>query len=168
VPEVLEAGYDQSLFRSPKSAEQRKRGGGLGDLVMWRATIIALAINLLVSPTVTAQVASPTMSVPENVRAILDVPWCRRWRLSCSSCEVRNGGLACERTGGIQENCEEEFKFYYCVHFNPPAQCIVWRDGCNLCSVRRSDGMVSCTLAACKEYHFPNKPTFVCLRVEDR
>jgi hypothetical protein len=94
-------------------------------------------------------------SIPGNLIYLFDLPWCKRWRFSCMSCEKRGDGIKCFDR---REACNEQFKFYHCEDFNLPEDCTAWRDGCNFCTKN------GCTLMSCPEYLAPNRPSFWCTR----
>lgn len=112
---------------------------------------------------VRAQAAIDT-TVPNDIRYIFDLPWCKTWNLTCLRCEKRNDQILCER---LRENCQEKFDFYHCVQFNLPEGCIHWRNGCNACA-KTAEANMYCTMRPCKEYTAPNRPTFECLDFEHR
>lgn len=126
-----------------------------------------IVIQLLMSVGLAvAQSSSPDSAdipqVPERLRYLFDLPWCKRWNLGCIDCVRKDDRIVCEKKsdtcGGFQE--------YYCKEFDVPDQCLAWSDGCNMCELIQcppeSDrcGSVSCTARGC----INPKPRFACFK----
>jgi hypothetical protein len=127
----------------------------------------ALAVvQLLVSMAFAQAQGSPPATsdipeVPERLRYLFDLPWCKRWNLICIDCERKDNRIVCEKKsdtcGGFQQ--------YYCKEYNVPEECLSWNDGCNVCDriqcppVSANCGSISCTARGC----FNPKPRFACL-----
>ena len=74
------------------------------------------------------QSSTEVPQVPERLRYLFDVPWCRRWRLECISCEKKDDRIVCERRS---ERCGS-FQLYHCEEYNVlEERCLAWFDGCN-------------------------------------
>jgi hypothetical protein len=121
---------------------------------------IALAAILFIPERATAQSPSEEQpELPQSLRDIFDLPWCKAWNLNCGiRCKKIEGKIVCEQT---RQNCEESFKVSECVEYNVPEDCAVWFDGCNTCSRGRgAGGNGSCTLMRCPSY----VPYYACRR----
>jgi hypothetical protein len=124
-------------------------------VVMWLAAIVFMPklgvaqINL-----------ENATQVPQSLRDVFDLPWCKAWNLECGiRCKKIEGKIVCEQT---RQNCEESFKVSRCVEYNVPEDCAVWFDGCNTCDRGRGNGGlgISCTLMRCPSY----VPFYACRR----
>jgi hypothetical protein len=90
--------------------------------------------------------------VPERLRYVFDLPWCKAWEFRCMRCQKQGDEITCQRS---RDNCEETFSQFWCTSFNLPPRCTAWSDGCNICRCREG----CCTAQACPNY----SPTFFCL-----
>jgi len=95
------------------------------------------------------------VTVPESIRYIFDLPWCNKWLFRCGACKMRNNQVVCEFD---PQDCSESFGYFQCGHFNVPARCQIWSDGCNTCG-RQPHGMW-CTAMGCRPYI----PAFTCMK----
>jgi hypothetical protein len=91
------------------------------------------------------------VGVPDHLRYIFDLPWCKRWENKCFRCAKHHGSISCETK---LSDCGEYYRDFYCTEFSVPQECLAWRDGCNICR-----GNSGCTAMACPNY----KPVFSCL-----
>lgn len=118
-------------------------------LVLHLAAILISLLGLATFPTVApAQVSSESRRVPDDLKFIFDLPWCKRWKFSCMSCRKEGITIACQST---QQNCTETFEAIACQEFNLPPTCRAWSDGCNTCS-REPSGDIYCTAAYCRRH----------------
>jgi hypothetical protein len=143
--------------------------GFLRGILLMRHALIAFLLLLFLGPASAQQTAAPDaatagVTIPDSLRYIFDLPWCKRWDLACVQCQKRGNGVQCVSK---RQDCTEEFKYYYCSAFNLPKGCVQWRNGCNTCTPQ-ADGRIYCTLAPCDEYLAPNRPSFVCLRSKEQ
>ncbi|SRR6266540_5529868 len=126
-----------------------------GPSVIVMFAFMASAITMFGGSEATAQVSSESkLVIPERLRYLFDLPWCKKWRFSCVVCVKRGDRIGCER---IRESCHEPFRHFFCREFDVPENCQVWSDGCNTCS--RHSGEVYCTAMGCPRYD----PKFTCL-----
>jgi hypothetical protein len=92
--------------------------------------------------------AQKSQPIPERLRYLFDLEWCKQWEFTCLRCERRGDSIACIR---LQRDCEEAFGSFKCARVDIPLECSEWTDGCNLC--RRGEGEVSCTRSVCIPHH---------------
>jgi hypothetical protein len=133
-----------------------------------RSLALGLIIIQLVLSAASAAAESATKNsnvipqVPERLRYLFDLPWCKKWNLQCIRCEKKDGQVACEKVG---DNCGG-FQQYYCQEYNVPDECVEWTDGCNVCEriscppATNRCGAISCTTRGC----FNPKPRFQCVK----
>jgi hypothetical protein len=127
------------------------------------ATLVVVQLLMSVG-FVQAQGPPPATSdipeVPERLRYLFDLPWCKRWDLICMDCERKDDRIVCEK----KSNSCGGFQQYYCKDYNVPEECLRWNDGCNVCEriqcapASASCGSISCTARAC----INPKPHFAC------
>jgi hypothetical protein len=53
--------------------------------------------------------------VPDRLRYIFELPWCKAWLFRCTRCEKQNDSIVCER---LTESCEENFSVFRCRAFD--------------------------------------------------
>lgn len=98
--------------------------------------------------------------VPERVRYLFDLHWCKKWHFECTTCEKEDQQFMCARKAS---DCEETYTHFECRKFNVSQECLRWNDGCNTCT-RNSDGHTDCTLLACPGH----QPWFTCQELRVR
>jgi hypothetical protein len=95
------------------------------------------------------------ITVPESIRYVFDLPWCKMWQFRCGICEKSDNQVVCDFD---PQNCSKSSNYLRCVNFNVPAKCQIWSDGCNTCS--RQPRGISCTALGCQPYI----PAFTCMK----
>jgi hypothetical protein len=124
--------------------------------------------------------------VPEHLRFLFELPWCKQWNFNCNKCEKKDGEIVCTRNDWLpQDSCAEDFSRRHCTSWSPPTECARWSDGCNICQIApkrpslncsgpddlcqkyRKGGYWSCTLMACDEHKSDRPSKFTCLRATD-
>jgi hypothetical protein len=115
------------------------------------SALLAFGISLAAGSVGNAQ-------VPDRLRYIFDLPWCKSWDFRCVTCRKTSAGrIAC---GPQRPNCNEDYTVFRCHEFNAPPRCQAWNDGCSVCA-RGADGLVYCTSSGgCVPY----QPSFTCIK----
>lgn len=126
--------------------------------------LVSLVASVLLASSANSQNSSLNVEdipkVPERLRYLFDLPWCKKWDLSCLRCEKVGDQISCERLGG---SCGD-FQQYYCREYKVSEQCLTWYDGCNECRrvpcspASENCSRISCTARACLN----PRPRFVC------
>src|SRR5262245_5498766 len=94
-------------------------------------TILGVAASIISQPTFRAQ-AETNLEVPERLKYLFDLPWCRKWSFGCVACSRSNNEIQCEMISK-RADCTPPFQVYHCVDVVVPKGCVVWSDGCNTC-----------------------------------
>jgi hypothetical protein len=134
----------------------------------------------------TASAAHARDVVPDQLRYLFELPWCKQWNFNCNKCEKKEGEVVCTRNNWLPpDRCTEDFSSRYCTAWSAPIECARWSDGCNvcqrapkrsalnchgpddLCQKLRDGGHWSCTLMSCDEYRADRPPRFTCLKTAD-
>ena len=161
-------GMLQYALVASMSAKPHRRTNSVGKRFR-RSKLRALTFVAVSFMTIAASAQRPSSNtsevpqVPERLRYLFDVPWCKRWKIDCLTCEKEDDRIVCKR---IRTSCGS-FELYGCDEYNvPPEQCMSWFDGCNTCERIQCPpnstncGHIFCTARAC----FNFKPRFVCSR----
>jgi hypothetical protein len=141
------------------------RGGPIFMAVSFAVAVLGVTEAAFLPFAAHAETNSVKVRVPESIKYIFYLPWCRQWKLVCSICEKRDKDIVCDKE---HAGCEETFVEYRCIEFNAPG-CKTWRNGCNTCQKiwfttwRLWRPEIYCTQMGCAEYHAPNAPSFECL-----
>jgi hypothetical protein len=145
--------------RSRRMPSCRARPGQKSALLrtVKRAAFLWFAILLQLSSPVAQENQEPPL--PDRLRYVFDLPWCKAWQFACARCEKEGPAeIACTKTA-----CTGNHEFFRCVEFAVDKQCARWTDGCNGCWWDRA-GRATCTARICFDY----RPRFTCVAPDSR
>ena len=128
-----------------------------GDLMMRAALLVLL---LLAAGCARAQETNAATDggavVPDNLKHLFNLPWCRAWQIGCYECTKKDGRLSCEKD---RSDCARVTPGYFqCVDFNVDEYCDRFAYDCNVCN-KMGGGGWACTAMGCDW----TRPRFTCL-----
>jgi hypothetical protein len=122
------------------------------------ATFLVLCVSPASAQNIGTELGRDRLMFPNELKYVLEIPWCKKWDFGCFSCAKRNGRIVCDR---LVARCDAFlYDGFTCIDFDVEKSCLQWSDGCNTCTRWQSTpGTVGCTSMACRPY----VPELTCL-----